>query len=87
MSERTIENLRQSQKLTNPLRNSMQDVHVVNQDVKEMPNPEMMALAVEEKEVTSANDAEQEQKRETSELLTIGITPVPIESKLSGKVN
>ncbi len=69
------------------MRNSMQDVHVVNQDVKEMPNPEMKALNVHENEVMSPTSNGQEQKRETSELLTIGITPVPIESKLSGKVN
>ena len=60
MSERTIENLRQSQKLTNPLRNSMQDVHVVNQDVKEMPNPEMKALNVHENEVMSPTSNGQE---------------------------
>jgi UDP-N-acetyl-D-mannosaminuronate dehydrogenase len=42
-SEKTIENLRQSSKLTlnSAIRNSMKDVHFVNSDVKEMANPEM----------------------------------------------
>jgi len=73
-SEKTIENLRMSQKLSNSVRDSMHDLHVVSSsnfnNAKEVTNPPELQI-VQDIGMTPSPFEQQSD----SHMLSIGITP------------